>query len=61
MTLYEVKGVPKHTFQDDYPFLNVAISKKKKKKLVQKGMNTVHVFCFLKLNSGTSYHLCEFF
>lgn len=29
MRSYEVKCVPKHTFQDDYPVLNVAISKKK--------------------------------
>lgn len=59
--LYEVKCAPKHTFQDDYPVLNVAISKKEE--LVQKGMNTVciNIFCLLKANSGTSYHLCDFF
>lgn len=35
----------------------------KKEKLIQKGMNTVSIntFCLLKTNSGTSYHLCDFF
>lgn len=33
----------------------------KKEKLIQKGMNTLGTFCFLKTNSGTSYHYVIFF